>query len=90
MSPPIIQSLDVTSTDAEIGDILEKDGCVIINNAMDHASIDDFLCDLEDHIDNKPTGTGNFTGFQTKRLHSLFAKMHTLFLQKTNICGRPL
>ena len=74
MNNRAIRSLDVTAGAEEIGEILEHDGCVIIRNAMDHASVDAFLADLAPFIDEKPKGTGNFTGYETKRLHSLFAK----------------
>ena len=74
MSNRAIRSLDVTAGSEEIGEILEHDGCVIIRNAMDHPSVDAFLADLAPYIDEKPKGTGNFTGYETKRLHSLFAK----------------
>ena len=74
MGDRIIRSLDATATGTEIGAILAADGCVIINNAIDHGSIDALLLELAPHLENKPTGTGNFTGFHTKRVHSLFAK----------------
>ena len=74
MSQHAIQSLDIASTNEEIGAILKREGCVIIENAMDHAAVDGLLADLADYIEDKPKGTGNFTGFETKRVHSLFAK----------------
>ena len=67
-------NLNVTATDDAIGEVLRHDGCVIIKNAVEHAAVDALLADLADHIESKPKGTGNFTGLETKRVHSLFAK----------------
>ena len=70
----IIHTLDISSSDEDIGAILKRDGCVIIKNAMDHDAVDGLLADLDEYIESKPKGNGNFTGFETKRVHSLFAK----------------
>lgn len=49
MSNRVIQTLDVSATDVDIGEVLKRDGCVIIDNAMDHAVVDAMLADLADH-----------------------------------------
>jgi hypothetical protein len=69
-----IVSLDNSASREEIQTLLERDGCLIINNAIGHDVIDALLSDLEPYLASKPTGNGNFTGFDTKRLHSLFQK----------------
>ena len=74
MNNRAIEALHVSSSAAEIDAVLKRDGCVIILNAMQHTQVDAMLADLAPFIDAKPTGTGNFTGFETKRVHSLFTK----------------
>ena len=74
MTAQVIVSVDISTSKKEIEEVLEKDGCVIIRNAMDHGIIDEFLGDLSPFLQKKSTGNGNFTGFETKRLHSLFTK----------------
>jgi ectoine hydroxylase-related dioxygenase (phytanoyl-CoA dioxygenase family) len=69
-----IVSLDNSASREEIQTLLERDGCLIINNAIGLDVIDALLGDLEPYLASKPTGNGNFTGFDTKRLHSLFQK----------------
>jgi len=74
MSTREIVSLSNTASRDEIETLLKRDGCLIVNGAVGHDVIDALLGDLEPYLDSKPTGNGNFTGFDTKRLHSLFQK----------------
>lgn len=69
-----IETVDVTASKDELDAILRRDGCVIVRDAMDHSAIDKLLDELEPYLAKKPTGTGDFVGYHTKRLHSLFGK----------------
>jgi ectoine hydroxylase-related dioxygenase (phytanoyl-CoA dioxygenase family) len=71
---PRIQSVDVTASRDELDAILKQDGCVIVRDAIDHAAIDRLLADLAPYLRKKPKGATGFLGYETKRLHSLFAK----------------
>jgi len=69
--------IETVGTDASRDDIeaiLKEDGCVIVRDAIDHRAIDGLLDDLEPYLQRKACGNGNFVGYNTKRLHSLFGK----------------
>ncbi len=74
MSAPIITTVDPDTSSETIGAILERDGCIIVRDAIEHATIDVLLEDLDPYLRRKPCGNGNFVGYHTKRLHSLFGK----------------
>ena len=69
-----IVSVHSTASNADLEKILTRDGCVIIEDVLSNEAVDVLLSDLQPYLATKPTGNGNFTGFETKRLHSLFAK----------------
>ena len=74
MSSTGIQTVDPDTPLDAIGAILECDGCIIVRDAIDHGTIDSLLGDLELYLERKPCGNGDFVGYHTKRLHSLFGK----------------
>ena len=74
MSVATITTVEPDTPSEEIGAILERDGCIIVRDAVDHATIDGLLADLDPYLRRKPCGNGNFVGYRTKRLHSLFGK----------------
>ena len=78
MSTFDIPRLDAEANDEEIRQNLAQEGCVILENVIDHDIIDRMLDDLRPYMERKPTGNGNFSGYCTKRLHSLFAKSKEL------------
>ena len=78
MSEHRIPRLGATAGDEEIRDSLKREGCVIFENVIDHDIIDRMLAELRPYMERKPTGNGDFSGFHTKRLHSLFAKSEEL------------
>ncbi len=69
-----IETVDPDISREEMDAILKRDGCIIVRDAMDHATIDALLADLDPYLARKSCGTGNFVGYGTKRLHSLFGK----------------
>lgn len=73
-----IETVDVTASRDDIDAILKRDGCVIVRDAMDHATVDRLLGELKPYLAKKPCGNGEFLGYHTKRLHSLFTKAPTV------------
>jgi len=74
MTGRVIQTVDASTASDDIEAILKADGCVIIRDLIDHGVIDGLLADMAPYLAKKPKGEGNFAGFETKRLHSLFTK----------------
>ena len=73
-----IETVDVTASRDDIDAILKRDGCVIVRDAMDRATVDRLLGELSPYLAKKPCGNGEFLGYHTKRLHSLFTKAPTV------------
>jgi ectoine hydroxylase-related dioxygenase (phytanoyl-CoA dioxygenase family) len=64
-------------TDEDIGAInriLERDGCIVIENVLDKQGLDRLKGELGPHFEETPNCTGDFYGHATKRLSSLIAK----------------
>ena len=65
-----------------INEILERDGCIVIENVLDKTQLDSLKSELRPHFEETPNCTGDFYGHATKRLSSLIAKS-TLCQQMT-------
>jgi ectoine hydroxylase-related dioxygenase (phytanoyl-CoA dioxygenase family) len=59
---------------ALINEILERDGCVIIENVLDRRQVKTLAAELAPHFDEVPTCAGDFYGYATKRVSGLAAK----------------
>src|ERR1700692_2423484 len=57
-----------------INRILERDGCLVIENVLDRQGLDRLKGELGPHFEETPNCTGDFYGHATKRLSSLIAK----------------
>src|SRR6202050_1608741 len=57
-----------------INEILERDGCIVIENVLDKTQLDKLKSELRPHFEETPNCTGDFYGHATKRLSSLIAK----------------
>ena len=57
-----------------INRILERDGCIVIENVLDKQGLDRLKGELGPHFEETPNCTGDFYGHATKRLSSLIAK----------------
>jgi ectoine hydroxylase-related dioxygenase (phytanoyl-CoA dioxygenase family) len=73
-----IETVDPDIAKSDLDAILKRDGCVIVREAIDHVAVDRLLADLDPYLGRKSCGQGNFVGFHTKRLHSLFGKSKTV------------
>jgi ectoine hydroxylase-related dioxygenase (phytanoyl-CoA dioxygenase family) len=58
----------------EINRVLERDGCIVIENVLDRQGLDRLKGELGPHFEETPNCTGDFYGHATKRLSSLIAK----------------
>ena len=74
MTSANIVTVERDTSGSRIDSILRRDGCVIVRDAIDCARIDSLLGDLESRMARKDCGNGEFVGYRTKRLHSLFGK----------------
>jgi ectoine hydroxylase-related dioxygenase (phytanoyl-CoA dioxygenase family) len=51
----------------EICDVLEREGCVVIDRVLDHATIDSVRSEMAPYMEATPKGVDAFDGLETKR-----------------------
>ena len=64
---------DDASTDVVV-DLLERDGCVVIERFIDVEKVAALKAELAPHREQTPAGRNDFEGFDTRRIYALFAK----------------
>ena len=69
-----IQKLDIKADIKEITEVLEKDGCVVLMNAVDRQTMQMLDDELEELLAATVPCKGNFFGFMTKRISGMMAK----------------
>ncbi len=69
-----VKQLEATASACEVKAVLEKDGCVVIRNAMDEVTLQRLKSELRPHLEETPNCSGEFYGYKTKRVSSLIAK----------------
>ncbi len=69
-----VQKVNADENIGVINEILERDGCIIIENALDTEQLDRLKQELRPHFEETPNCTGDFYGHATKRVSSLIAK----------------
>lgn len=72
-----ITHLSADAASSDIAAILARDGCVVIDRLASVETIDDFLSEMEPHLDATPVGPDSFTGFSTRRTGALVARSET-------------
>lgn len=60
-----------------VNEILERDGCVGIEDVLDRRQVAALAAELSPHFDEAPNCAGDFYGYVTKRLSGLIAKSPT-------------
>jgi ectoine hydroxylase-related dioxygenase (phytanoyl-CoA dioxygenase family) len=70
----VVQSVKNCETPEKIIQILEEDGCVVIENVLSGAEVEKLQADLGIHFGKIPDCEGDFYGHSTKRLGTLFTK----------------
>ncbi|GAB5451146.1 MAG: hypothetical protein Hals2KO_14740 [Halioglobus sp.] len=66
-----IEHLAPTTPTSEVLSILERDGCVVIDNLLDSSIVEAILLDMEPHLTQ---GTDRFAGYQTRRAGLLVSR----------------
>lgn len=69
-----IQKVKSSENIKKINEILETDGCIVIENVMNEFQLKKLKLEINPHFDQTPNCHGNFYGHATKRLSSLIAK----------------
>ena len=77
-----VQKVRADENIAVINEILERDGCIVIENVLNKNELNKLKKELAPHFDETPNCTGDFYGHATKRVSSLIAKS-TLCQQMT-------
>lgn len=70
----VVQSVKSDEAPEKIIQILEEDGCVVIENVLSGSVLEKLQSDLNSHFDKIPNCEGDFYGHSTKRLGTLFSK----------------
>lgn len=58
----------------EVSDVLERDGCVVIDRVEDRAAIAQLQREMAPFLEAAPKGDDEFTGFETRRAGMLIAR----------------
>jgi hypothetical protein len=69
-----VKSVKPGAGPAAINEILEQDGCVVIEDVLDRGQVAQLAAELGPHFDEAPNCAGDFYGYATKRLSGLIAK----------------
>lgn len=69
-----VKTLKGSADRASINEILEKDGCVVIEDVLDAGEVSTLAAELSPHFEAAPNCSGDFYGYVTKRLSGLIAK----------------
>lgn len=73
----MVESVSACTTRDIIGAILDRDGCLIIENAVDASIVNRVAHELDGHFERANFGQGYFVGLKTKRLGSILRKSGT-------------
>jgi ectoine hydroxylase-related dioxygenase (phytanoyl-CoA dioxygenase family) len=69
-----IERASVRTDRGTINEILERDGCIVIENVLDRDGVYRLEAELNPHFDQSPPCDGDFYGHRTKRISGLIAK----------------
>ena len=72
-----IQHVSADSPTDKMYQVLERDGCVVIDGVLDRATIDQVRGEMAPHVEASPYGVDEFDGFRTKRTGMLVARSPT-------------
>lgn len=71
---PSLVHLPADAPAAEIVAVLERDGALILDDALPEAAVDALAAELRPYVEATPTGRDSFTGAQTTRTGALVAR----------------
>jgi ectoine hydroxylase-related dioxygenase (phytanoyl-CoA dioxygenase family) len=69
-----VKTLKSSAQAPAINEILERDGCVVIEGVLSGGQVDKLADELNPHFDAVPNCAGDFYGYATKRVGGLAAK----------------
>ena len=69
-----VQRVNKTTDIKQILEILEQDGCIVIENAIEFDKLKRLKMELQPHLQETPNCNGDFYGHKTKRVSSLVGK----------------
>ena len=72
-----VKTVKASAGQTAINEILETDGCVVIEDVLDRRQVADLAAELAPHFDEAPNCAGDFYGYVTKRVSGLAAKSPT-------------
>jgi ectoine hydroxylase-related dioxygenase (phytanoyl-CoA dioxygenase family) len=62
---------------SDIHEILRRDGVAVVDDLIDHGTVDRIRAEMQPHIDATPTGSDGFSGRLTRRTGALVARSPT-------------
>jgi ectoine hydroxylase-related dioxygenase (phytanoyl-CoA dioxygenase family) len=69
-----VQHLKCNATTDEICEVLERDGCVVIDAVLDRGDVDQVAGEMAPYIAASPKGEDDFDGLETRRAGTLIAR----------------
>ncbi len=72
-----VKTVKASADNAAINEILETDGCVVIEDVLEARAVAALAAELAPHFEAAPNCSGDFYGYATKRLSGLIAKSPT-------------
>lgn len=72
-----VKTIKVSAGQTGVNEILERDGCVVIEDVLDAGEVATLAAELAPHFEAAPNCSGDFYGYVTKRLSGLIAKSPT-------------
>lgn len=90
-----IEHLPANCASEKASEVLERDGCVVIDGLMDRDTLDQMTREISPHLEAVPKGVDEFEGLETQRLGTLVArspKSREVIMNRTvlDVAGRAL
>ena len=81
-----IEHLSANASPADIQAVLEKDGCVVLDNVLSADTVESVLAEMAPHMQATPLGADDFDGLNTRRTGALIGRSpasHPVIMQPT-------
>ena len=72
-----IEHLPADAPCEKMHEILERDGCVVVDHVLDRSTLDQLRRELRPHLEAASKGVDDFDGLETKRIGTLIARSPT-------------
>ena len=69
-----IEHLPADSSGAKVSEILQRDGCVVIDCVLDRATVDVIRSEVGPHLEAASKGDNDFDGVETRRIGTLITR----------------